>query len=63
MVLIWAVTTSVITMVLIWSVSWATGGVTGRGLGGSEVCTTNTLALELVRLWGLNGCDGVVSGI
>ena len=60
---IWAVTASVITAVLIWSVNWATGGVTGRGLGGSEACTTKTLALESVRLGGLDGRDGVVSGI
>ena len=56
-------TASVITVVLIWSVNWATGGITGHGLGGSDACTTNTLALELVRLWGLDGRDGVVSGI
>ena len=63
MVPIWAVTASVITAVLIWSVNWATGGVTGRGLGGSDACTTNTLARESVRLGGLDGRDGVVSGI
>ena len=62
MVPIWAATTSVITAVLIWSVNRATG-VTGHGLRGSEACTTNTLALESVRLWGLDGHDGVVSGI
>ena len=54
---------SVMTAVLICSVIRATGGVTGRGLGGSDVCTTNTLARESVRLGGLEGRDGVVSGI
>ena len=63
MVPIWAVTASVITAVLIWSVNRAIGGVTGRGLGGSDACTTNTLARESVRLGGLDGRDGVVSGI
>ena len=41
---------------------WATG-VTGRGLGGSDACTTNMLARESVRLGGLEGRDGVVFGI
>ena len=63
MVPIWAVTASVITVVLIWFVNWAIGGVTGRGLGGSDACITNTLARESVRLGGLDGRDGVVSGI
>ena len=63
MVPIWAVTASVITAVLIWSVNRATGGVTGLGLGGRDACTTNTLARESVRLGGLEGRDGVVSGI
>ena len=63
MVPIWAATVLVITVVLIWSVNWATGGVTGCGLGGSEACTTNMLALESVQLGGLDGRDGVVSGI
>ena len=63
MVPICVVTASVITVVLIWSVNLLIWGVTGRGLGGSDVCITNTLALELVRLGGLEGRDGVVSGI
>ena len=63
MVPIWAVTASVITAVLIWSANWAIGGVTGCGLGGSDACTTNTLAWESVQLGGLDGRDGVVSGI
>ena len=62
-VLICVVAASVITVVLIWSVNLLTRGVTGHGLGGSEVCTTKTLALESVRLGGLDGRDGVVSGI
>ena len=60
---IWAVTASVITAVLIWSVNCAIGGVTGRGLGGSEACITKILALDSARLEGLVGRDGVVSGI
>ena len=63
MVPIWAVTASVMTAVLICPVNWATGGVTGRGLGGSDAWTTKMLALESVRLGGLDGRDRVVSGI
>ena len=63
MVPIWAVTASVITAVLIWSVRCSIRGVMGLGLGGNDACTTNKLALDSVLLGGLGGCDGVVSVI